>query len=216
LTLPRSLLVATAGLAAAFVVFTVLVGLHVTDRADHALANVLADLWVPALLGFWQGVALLGGLELTTIVVLALFAYLWQAGFRWASAALLAFPLAILLETAYKQVLDHPEPIGHGDGPSITSLFLPGFTSSFPSGHITRGVIAYGLVAFVVARLAPWPIARRLALPLAVALLALLAFDRVYLEVHWGSDVVGGLLLGGTLLAAAITWMEWTARTARD
>jgi membrane-associated phospholipid phosphatase len=212
----RPLLFATGVLAAGFVLFTVLVSLHTTDRLDHGVANLLADAWVPASLLLWQAIAFLGGIEVTTLIAVAVFVYLWRAGYRWASAAVLAFPVGVVLESLYKRTLSHPEPAGHGDAPSIASLFSFDFTSSFPSGHVTRAVIVYGLLAFTVARLAARPSLRRLALPLAVFLLALIAFDRLYLEVHWESDVVGGLLLGGTLLAGAITWMEWTARTARD
>src|SRR5258708_30522996 len=60
-------------------------------------------------------------------------------------------------------------------------------------------------MAFVVQRVAPWPRARTLAIPIATALIVLLAFDRLYLDVHWESDVLGGLLLGAIgLLAGAI------------
>jgi membrane-associated phospholipid phosphatase len=43
-----------------------------------------------------------------------------------------------------------------------------------------------------------------------LALVLLEAFDRLYLEVHWESDVIGGLLLGATFLAASISWLEWS------
>jgi undecaprenyl-diphosphatase len=49
---------------------------------------------------------------------------------------------------------------------------------------------------------------RRLAIPFAVLLVLLMAFDRLYLGVHWESDVIGGILLGATCLAAAIIWLD--------
>lgn len=77
---------------------------------------------------------------------------------------------------------------------------------------MTRGVLVFGLLAFLILRLGPERGAlRRLAVPLALVLLLLLAFDRLYLAVHWESDVIGGILLGGTMLAAAISWMDATA-----
>jgi undecaprenyl-diphosphatase len=59
----------------------------------------------------------------------------------------------------------------------------------------------------VIRRLAPWPWARALALPLAVVIIVLLAFDRLYLEVHWESDVIGGVLLGAIAMVAATVWL---------
>src|SRR5712692_10088660 len=80
--------------------------------------------------------------------------------------------------------------------------------NSFPSGHMVRAVIAYGLIAFVVQRLAPWPLARSLAIPVATAIIVLIAFDRLYLDVHWESDVVGGVLLGAIGLVAGTVWLD--------
>jgi membrane-associated phospholipid phosphatase len=73
---------------------------------------------------------------------------------------------------------------------------------------MVRAVIAYGLIAFVVQRLAPWPLARTLAIPVATAIVVLIAFDRLYLDVHWESDVVGGVLLGAIGLVAGTVWLD--------
>ena len=100
--------------------------------------------------------------------------------------------------------------VAHADGPSITELVSGsgGLANSFPSGHVVRAVIAYGLLAFVIQRLAPWPRARTLAIPVATVLILLVAFDRLYLDVHWESDVVGGLLLGAIGMLAGTVWLD--------
>ena len=45
----------------------------------------------------------------------------------------------------------------------------------------------------------------------ASVVIGMVAFDRLYIGVHWQSDVLGGLLLGGVGLSAAIVWLEWGA-----
>jgi undecaprenyl-diphosphatase len=49
---------------------------------------------------------------------------------------------------------------------------------------------------------------RKLAIPAAAVIISLVALDRLYLGVHWTSDVIGGLLLGGVALAAAVVWLD--------
>jgi undecaprenyl-diphosphatase len=73
---------------------------------------------------------------------------------------------------------------------------------------MVRAVVAYGLLAFVIRRLAPSRAARLLALPVAILIIVAVAFDRLYLDVHWESDVIGGLLLGGIALVAATVWLD--------
>ena len=80
--------------------------------------------------------------------------------------------------------------------------------NSYPSGHVLRSVLVYGLIAFVAYRLSPAAWVRRLAIPAAALMIAAMSFDRLYLAVHWESDVVGGLLMGGLALAAAVAWLD--------
>jgi membrane-associated phospholipid phosphatase len=149
--------------------------------------------------------------------MLGLLIYLWRGRFGADALAVLAFVGGLALEVLYKIVLYHPGPpraIAHRDGPSLTDLLSGGGgLNSFPSGHMVRTVIAYGLIAFVVRRLAPWPVVRALAIPIAVVLIIVEAFDRLYLDAHWESDVIGGLLLGAIALLAATVWLDRPRRT---
>jgi membrane-associated phospholipid phosphatase len=187
---------------------------------DRQVAVSFAALYSPALLVPFQALAVLGGLELTVVLAVALFAYLWRQGYRLGAWAAAAVPLASLVEVADKHFIDQPSPplsISHPDGPSLT-FFLegpPGSGWSFPSGHMTRSVVIYGLLAFVVSRLSGRPLLRLLAPVAAVLLLVAMAFDRLYLAVHWESDVIGGFLLGATFLAVAVSWLEWSAARSR-
>jgi undecaprenyl-diphosphatase len=79
---------------------------------------------------------------------------------------------------------------------------------SYPSGHSMLAPIVFGLGIIVWA--APWPspALRRAALALAAILALSIGFSRVYLGVHYPSDVVGGLLLGTAWSALALLWWE--------
>ena len=72
-----------------------------------------------------------------------------------------------------------------------------------------------GLLAFVIRRLSPSRTIRALAIPVAILIIVIEAFDRIYLDVHWESDVIGGLLLGGIALLAATVWLD-RPRKAED
>lgn len=201
---------ACGALAAAFVVEGAMVALGLTRVADQQVAAGFARIWNPHLHILFQAIAVLGGLEVTCALALGLFFYLRRTGFRTESWAVLALPAASLVEVLYKRTVFQPGPgvYSHADGPSLSTLIERGTANSFPSGHMVRTVLMYGLVGFVIYRLAPWEWTRRLAVPVAVTMVAAMALDRLYLGVHWQSDVVGGLLLGGLALAAAITWLE--------
>src|SRR5205823_14635106 len=120
---------------------------------DEQVNLAFRDLWTPELLPVFQAIALLGGVEVTTVVAVGLALYLWRRGFRQEAWALLALPLVGVVELVYKRLPVHPEPLPqHPDGPSFTQLLGgAGLVSgnSYPSGHVMRAVLVYGLLAFV-------------------------------------------------------------------
>ena len=68
---------------------------------------------------------------------------------------------------------------------------------SFPSGHATLAAALYGFLIYLTYRMLPAGYARTTALTVCTLLIALITFSRLYLGVHYLSDVIGGLLLGG-------------------
>jgi membrane-associated phospholipid phosphatase len=203
-------LVAIVVLSVAFVAMTVAITAGVFSTLDLQVALAMHGIWQESLHGLLQVIAELGGMELTSILMLALFIYLWRGGFGADALVVGAFAGAVALEVLYKTLLFHPGPprsLSHRDGPSLTEV-AGNLGNSFPSGHVVRAVVVYGLLAFVIRRLAPSPAVRFLAVPVAIALIVLMAFDRLYLDVHWESDVIGGLLLGGVALVSATVWLD--------
>lgn len=209
----RPRLVAASALAVAYVALTMAIAAGMFDALDKQVLQGMSSLWSESLHPLFQAIAEFGGLELTTLLMLALAIFLLRRGVGADAWVVLVFVAAQVLEVLYKANLHHlgpPRTVAHADGPSITDLVSGSgpLVNSFPSGHMVRAVIAYGLIAFVVQRLAPWPLARTIAVPIATVVIVLVAFDRLYLDVHWESDVLGGLLLGAIGLLAGTIWLD--------
>jgi membrane-associated phospholipid phosphatase len=200
-------------LGIAFIALTLAITAGVFDSLDLQVAQTMHDLWRPSLHPLFQAIAELGGFELTTALMLGLSWYLWRSGFGSDALVFIVFVAAQAFELFYKLNLHHPQPprsLAEADGPSVTQLFASGagIGNSFPSGHMLRTVIAYGLLAFVIRRLSPSPRVRAFAAAGAIGLVVLMAIDRLYLDVHWESDVIGGLLLGAIGLLAGTVWLD--------
>jgi membrane-associated phospholipid phosphatase len=208
--LPR--LLAIVALSVAFVAMTMAITAGIFTTLDHQVAEEMHSIWQESLHPLFQLIAELGGLELTTVLMVGLFFYLWRGGFGADALVVAAFAGAVALEILYKTLLFHPGPphsLSHPDGPSVSDLLPRGVVgNSFPSGHMVRAVVAYGLLAFVIRSLTPSRLVRAFVAPVAIAVIVLVAFDRLYLDVHWESDVIGGLLLGGIALLAATVWLD--------
>ena len=133
------------------------------------------------------------------VVVLVLLSIGWCVYFRRIrAAALLAITMlgAALLEMILKLAFHRPRPVAFV-GPTPSS-------SSFPSGHAIGALCFYGVLAAIVSTRIRERLAKVLIWAAAVFLTAMIGFSRIYLGVHYPSDVVGGYF-------AAVVWVTTVA-----
>ena len=199
-------------LGVAFIALTIAISAGLFTQLDLQVAQGMNYLWVPSLHGLFQLIAELGTIEVTSVLMVGLSVFLWRGGFGSDAIVFAVFVAAEAFELFYRYTLHHlgpPVSLHHADGPSLSQLVSGTVVAnSFPSGHMVRTVIVYGLLAFVIRRLSPSSRVGALAAAGAVLVVVVMAFDRLYLNVHWESDVVGGLLLGAIALLAGTVWLD--------
>jgi undecaprenyl-diphosphatase len=132
----------------------------------------------------------------STMVVLSAGAVL--AALSWGKCR--AVSIAIVVAALGRPLLESVLKIVVGrDRPDLERM-VNGHGPSFPSGHVMAAVALYGLVPLVVALFTRSRLLWWLSSAVSGFLIASIAASRVYLGVHWTSDVVGGLLLGSFFL----------------
>lgn len=132
----------------------------------------------------------LGGQGYLLTLPLVVFAFNQRTGLRLA----MLFAATLFLNSVIKHVFALPRPFE--SYPHIVSAGEAGF--SFPSGHAQLAVIFWGMLALDIRR---WWFSLT-----ALLLILLTGYSRIYLGVHYPTDVVGGWLLGAASLAA---WLRW-------
>jgi len=129
----------------------------------------------------------------------------WREGFSLticlAGAAVLNFLLKHLFERARPDAFKVVSESGY----------------SFPSGHAMVSLCFYGMIAYIWGRKMPTTARRMMLYGMTAAMIMAVGFSRIYLGVHYPSDVLGGYAAGATWLAfcMALLWWWETKRSDR-
>jgi undecaprenyl-diphosphatase len=115
----------------------------------------------------------------------------------------------VVLNNLLKTGFDRPRP-------DSVSHAVQVFTPSFPSGHATLSAITYLTVGALLARLHPCHKMPSFFMLIALAVTALVGISRIYLGVHYPTDVLAGWCLGSAwalVCWSLATWLEGRQRS---
>ncbi len=150
------------------------------------------------------------GVTLTVLGGVCLLQLRSRRSSSWVIAAV-ALGGAALIEAVTKGVVDRARP---PVGLRVTEVSANGF--SFPSGHATLAPAGYGVLAALVMRQYAHRLVRVAVWTVAVAAAAAVGFSRLYLGVHWMTDVLAGWLLAATWLTLLFTSMRRLGPSPRE
>lgn len=149
----------------------------------------------------------LGGILALTLFTAAMAGYLFFKREAWIAVfVLVTIGSGVAASTLMKAQFDRPRP-------SLVPHETAIYTKSFPSGHSAMSSLVYLTLGAVMARQERTVKARAFLVAVAVLLLGLVGVSRVYLGVHWPTDVAAGWAFGTSW--AAVSWLVFRSLERR-
>ena len=141
----------------------------------------------------------IGGPTVLALVVLSVVGFLLlQARYRTAAFVLATAITGELLGTSMKHVFNRTRP-------TVVPHLRDVYSASFPSGHAMESAIIYLTLGAILMRVSEGRLTKVYCLAVAVTLTLLVGASRVYLGVHYPTDVIGGWIIG--FVWASLCWL---------
>lgn len=157
---------------------------------DTTIERLIDTGRTPELVRVFEWITWLGDARVITVVTISVLFVLWRHR-KWEYK--LGFLVSLLgaLGSSYliKILIERPRPPF-----PFPALIEQGY--SFPSMHATVAMATYGFLAYIVFKIMRPPHHRAPVIALLLALIPLVGFSRVYLGVHYTSDVLAGFVVG--------------------
>ena len=172
-------------------------------RAPGNPADPLGPPWVEELA---RDVTALGGTAVLSFLTLAVFGLLWLERRRLTALFLAAaVGSGLALSSVAKVLFDRPRP-------DLVPHSSHVYTASFPSGHSMMSAIVYLTLALLVARTLPDRRLKFYVVLLAATVTLSVGTSRVYLGVHWPTDVLAGWAAGGGWALGCAAFARYLSR----
>ena len=150
-----------------------------------------------------RDITALGSTSVLSIVVAGVVGFLVVAGLRHAALMVLAsVVVGVVLSNSLKAGFSRPRP-------ELNPHDMVVYTASFPSGHTTLSAVVYLTLGALLCRTQSSVAVKTYILCFAGILTAIVGISRVFLGVHWPTDVIAGWLVGSAW--ALLCWfvMVW-------
>lgn len=183
-----------------------LIALLVSDKKiaqfDSTIIAAVQGLESPGLTSIMKFFTFIGsGTQVAIIALLVLF-FLFKVLHHRRELILVIW--VVLGSTILNEIL---KTVFHRARPTIHRIVeANGF--SFPSGHSMAAFSLYGVIAFLLWRHLSTSLGRGLLILFSIFMIIMIGVSRIYLGVHYPSDVLGGFLASGCLLAVSIWFYQ--------
>ena len=152
------------------------------------------DLAVPIgphwLLGAAREITALGSSKVLLVLIFSVVGYLWlERRHGMAALVLLSTFGGMFLSTALKRAVGRPRP-------TVVPHLVPVGSPSFPSGHSLLSAVVYLTLGVLLARVTADRATKIYFMLLAAMLTCLIGLSRIYVGVHYPTDVIGGWVAG--------------------
>ncbi len=175
-------------------------------QIDTRVLNLMPSIRTPLQTSFFRDVTTLANFQTTLLLTVAIVIALWRKRHRVLAGIFIAVVAAEELITwIIKNSVQR-----HRPDQTLRIIREGGY--SFPSGHAFRATLLFGLLAYLFYKSTASKWARFIAIGLYVLSVFLVAVSRIYLGVHYPSDVWGSVLIGCAMLALSIGGIEIVTR----
>jgi undecaprenyl-diphosphatase len=176
-----------------------------TQRFDDAVLGWINQHASPALDRWALGVTAVGNGATVAVITLVLIAFLWVLEQRGAVLLIvMAVVGADLLQSVLKLAFQRPRP----EEFVIQTPFARPVSTSFPSGHATGAIALYLVLGYLLTRLGGKGLAHWVINGFFLLLILGIGLSRMYLGVHYPSDVIAGYLIGFVWVSLCIFGIE--------
>jgi undecaprenyl-diphosphatase len=176
------------------------------DRTVHASARNVREEWLTNLFTI---LTIIGTPLFLGIISVALsVGLILRARYRWAAYLLTTGVLGGLLNLALKDYFERERPL-------LSEALRSASGFSFPSGHAMGSMIVFSAISYLTVRTGwrwRW---KSLALALSVTMILTIALSRIYLGVHWISDIAAGIAAGAVWVTSTTAAYETFRRLRR-
>lgn len=169
---------------------------------DQTIISAVSTINSPLTTQIMKGITMLGSAAvMITIVVLAWLVCLRYKKYLWDTAAVtIVLTGAWLMNWLLKWVFHRSRPYG------LRLVEAAGY--SFPSGHAMISLTFYGMVAYLLWNNLKSQRAKYLSVGFISLMVLAIGLSRIYLGVHYPSDVVAGFAAGGVVLIGSILGLQ--------
>lgn len=180
-----------------------IVSKHKIARFDNSVIGFIQNKESPPLTLIMKGFTFIG--SSTVVVVLAIFTMIFLFRVLHHRLELLLFFFVIagsaLLNYALKLIFRRERPSLH--------RLIQETGYSFPSGHSMEAFALYGTIAFLLWKHIPTKAGRVWTIMICIFMIVMIGLSRIYLGVHYPSDVIGAYFASGCWFAISVWGFQW-------